>query len=89
MHWEALNSAFRNISLFQKVYDYYQGGVLPEIQYLKNTLKTEFGVEEQFQDDFYQLFQKNVAYLRTATGSSPAVGRGPTTGNTSTSSSGD
>ncbi|MBV7483052.1 hypothetical protein [Bordetella sp. BOR01] len=89
MQSEALNTAFRNISLFQKVYDYYQGGVLPEIQYLKNTLKTEFGVEEQFQDDFYQLFQKNVAYLKTATGSSPVVGKAPTTGSTSKSNSGD
>jgi hypothetical protein len=74
---EALNAAFRNIALFQKVYDYYQGGNLPEIQYLKNTLKTEFGVEEQFQDEFYELFQKNVAYLKTRTGESPLVGKGP------------
>ncbi len=89
MQSEALNIAFRNISLFQKVYDYYQGGVLPEIQYLKNTLKTEFGVEEQFQDDFYQLFQQNVAYLKTTTGSNPVVGKASTTGSTSKSNSGD
>ncbi|MCT9810831.1 hypothetical protein N0K08_09305 [Acidovorax sp. Be4] len=89
MYSEALNTAFRNVSLFQKVYDYYQGGVLPEIQYLKNTLKTEFGVEEQFQDDFYQLFQKNVAYLKAATGSSPIVGKTATAGSKSTSNSGD
>lgn len=76
---DALNTAFRNIPLFQKVYDYYQGGVLPEIQYLKNTLKTEFGVEEQFQDEFYDLFQKNVAYLKTMTGESPTVGKTSTT----------
>lgn len=72
---EALNTAFRSIALFQKVYDYYQGGNLPEIQYLKNTLKTEFGVEEQFQDEFYELFQKNVAYLKAQTGQSPLVGK--------------
>ena len=75
---DALNAAFRNIPLFQKVYDYYQGGVLPEIQYLKNTLKTEFGVEEQFQDEFYQLFQKNVAYLKAMTGENPTVGKAST-----------
>jgi hypothetical protein len=75
MYAEALNIAFRNVPLFQKVYDYYQGGVLPEIQYLKNTLKTEFGVEERFQDDFYDLFQRNVAYLKTVTGSNPVVGK--------------
>lgn len=89
MHADSLNTAFRNIPLFQKVYDYYQGGALPEIQYLKNTLKTEFGVEEQFQDDFYQLFQKNVAYLKTATGASPVVGKASPAGATFTANSGD
>ena len=89
MESQALNIAFRNISLFQKVYDYYQGGALPEIQYLKNTLKTEFGVDEKFQDEFYQLFQKNVAYLKTATGSSPVVGNLPTARSKSTSNRGD
>lgn len=89
MHAESLNTAFRSIPLFQKVYDYYQGGVLPEIQYLKNTLKTEFGVEERFQDDFYQLFQKNVAYFKTATGANPVVGKSLTAGVTSSSKSGD
>ncbi len=72
---EALNTAFRSIPLFQRVYDYYQGGTLPEIEYLKNTLKTEFGVDEQFQDDFYQLFQRNVAYLKSMTGVAPVVGK--------------
>jgi len=89
MYSQALNTAFSNISLFQKVYDYYQGGALPEIQYLKNTLKTEFGVDEKFQDEFYQLFQKNVAYLKTATGSSPVVSNLPTAGSKSTSNRGD
>ena len=86
---DALNTAFRNIPLFQKVYDYYQGGVLPEIQYLKNTLKTEFGVEEQFQDEFYELFQKNVAYLKTTTGEMPTVGKGSTTRKTSSDGTSD
>jgi hypothetical protein len=33
-----MNAAFRNVPLFAKVYDYYQGKNLPDIQYLKNTL---------------------------------------------------
>jgi hypothetical protein len=33
-----MNPAFRNVPLFAKVYDYYQGKNLPDIQYLKNTL---------------------------------------------------
>ncbi len=73
---EALTAAFRNVALFSKVYDYYQGKNLPEIQYLKNTLKTEFGVEERYQDEFYELFQKNLAYLKEKTGELPVVAKG-------------
>lgn len=62
---KTLMAAFRNIELFAKVYDYYTGGNLPEVQYLKNTLKTEWGVDEAYQDDFYELFQKNLAYLKS------------------------
>jgi hypothetical protein len=72
---EGLTKAFRNIALFAKVYDYYQGKNLPDIQYLKNTLKIEFGVEEQFQDEFYALFQKNLTYLKEKIGELPAAAK--------------
>lgn len=62
--YDAVKSAFLNVTLFKKVYDYYQGQNLPEIQYLKNTLKTEFGVDESLQDEFYDLYQKNLQYLK-------------------------
>lgn len=65
---DAIHQAFRNIAIFKSVYDYYQGQNLPEIQYLKNTLKTEFGLAEELQDDFYELYQKNLAYLRSKGG---------------------
>lgn len=61
----SLLRAFRTVELFAKVYDYYQGKNLPEIQYLKNTLKTEFGVAEEHQDQFYEIYQKNLTFLRT------------------------
>lgn len=61
----AIHTAFRNIELLKNVYDYYQGQNLPDIQYLKNTLKTEFGLPEELQDDFYDLYQKNLSYLRS------------------------
>lgn len=61
----AIKDAFRSVELFKKVFDYYQGENLPEIQYLKNTLKTEFGVDEQFQDDFYDIYKKNLTYLKS------------------------
>lgn len=62
--FEAVKSAFLNVALFKKVYEYYQGKNLPEIQYLKNTLKTEFGVDESLQDEFYDIYQKNLKYLK-------------------------
>lgn len=62
---EAIQRAFRSVELFKNVFDYYQGENLPEIQYLKNTLKTEFGVDEQYQDDFYDIYQKNLSYLKS------------------------
>lgn len=62
---EAIQEAFRNVDLFKNVFDYYQGENLPDIQYLKNTLKTEFGVDEQYQDDFYDIYQKNLSYLKS------------------------
>jgi len=61
---EALEASFRNVDLFSQVYNYYQGKNLPDIQYLKNTLKTEFGVEEKFQDEFYELYQRNLTFLK-------------------------
>lgn len=61
--YEATKQAFLNVDLFKKVYEYYQGSNLPEIQYLKNTLKTEFEVDELHQDEFYDLYQKNLKYI--------------------------
>jgi len=68
---EAIQTAFRNIELFKNVYDYYQGQNLPEIQYLKNTLKTVFGLAEELQDDFYELYQKNLTYLKSKDAAQP------------------
>lgn len=62
--YSAVEEAFLNIDLFKKVYEYYQGENLPEIQYLKNTLKTEFGVDETLQDEFYDLYQKNLKFIK-------------------------
>lgn len=61
----AIVNGFRNVELFKRVHDYYQGENLPDIQYLKNTLKTEFGVVESLQDEFYTLYQKNLGYLKS------------------------
>ncbi|HTF97027.1 MAG TPA: hypothetical protein VL995_12895 [Cellvibrio sp.] len=75
---EAIQTSFKNVELFKKVFDYYQGENLPEIQYLKNTLKTEFGVSEEHQDDFHIIYQKNLNYLKSKGEllSSPSVENG-------------
>jgi hypothetical protein len=63
--FESIMTGFKNVELFKKVYDYYQGENLPDIQYLKNTLKTEFGIDDALQDEFYTLYQTNLAYLKS------------------------
>jgi hypothetical protein len=63
--YESIMTGFTNIELFKKVYDYYQGENLPDIQYLKNTLKTEFGIDDSLQDEFYTLYQTNLVYLKS------------------------
>jgi len=52
-----------NILLFKRVHDYYSGGLLPEIKYLKNTLVTDFGLNEDFHNDFYQVYQSNLKFI--------------------------
>jgi hypothetical protein len=76
--YQATLEAFLNIDLFKKVYEYYQGENLPEIQYLKNTLKTEFGVSESLQDDFYDLYQKNLNLIKRTESNIDATARKPT-----------
>lgn len=63
--FDSVMSGFGNVELFKRVYDYYQGENLPDIQYLKNTLKTEFGIADSLQDEFYTLYQTNLAYLKS------------------------
>lgn len=88
--YEAVKDAFLNVELFKKVYEYYQGENLPEIQYLKNTLKTEFGVDESLQDEFYDLYQKNLKFfndVKERTGVSESSSSEPIAAGRSNSSS--
>jgi hypothetical protein len=61
---EAYQQAFFKIQLFSAVYDYYSGGNLPELEYLKNTLITVFGIHEKYHEDFYKLYQFNLKLLQ-------------------------
>ena len=58
-----LEKAFFKVDLFQKVYSYYSGGDLPERKYLGNTLQGTFGLEPEFHEDFYNLYQANLDFI--------------------------
>lgn len=62
--------AFFNVPLFKKVYAHYDGRTLPEIVYLKNTLVADFKLDEEFHDEFYAVYQSNLAFLSTLSTSS-------------------
>lgn len=55
--------AFLNISLFKGVYEYYDKRPLPKFEYLTNTLVTEFKLNEDFHQSFYDIYQANIQFL--------------------------
>ncbi|AJQ95489.1 hypothetical protein [Gynuella sunshinyii] len=60
---QAYAAAFNNVPLFKSVHEYYKGRELPQIDYLRNTLVTEFSLDEEFHDEFYETYQKNIRFL--------------------------
>lgn len=58
-----LRAAFFNVEVFKKVYEYYNGGELPELKYLENTLENEFKVSRNYHADFHRIFGANRAFL--------------------------
>ena len=70
---EALKEAFYNIDIFKKVYDYYKGGALPEKRFVFNTLQETFGLDPSYHEEFLQLYETNIAFLKkkAALGSVP------------------
>lgn len=57
---QAIIQAFYNIDIFKKVYEYYNGGSLPEEKYLCNTLKEIFGIDALYHQDFISIFKENL-----------------------------
>lgn len=55
--------AFLNIPLFKKVYEHYDRRPLPKFEYLRNTLVTEFELNEEFHENFYNIYQSNIQFL--------------------------
>jgi hypothetical protein len=60
--------AFPRVDLFKRVLEYYRGSSLPEMKYLGNTLKAEFGLPDNKHEEFSRLFRENCAYLGIPSG---------------------
>jgi hypothetical protein len=91
---KAIKEALFSVPVFKAVYDHYQGGKLPEIKYLGNTLETVFSIPPRLHEEFYRFYTANVAFLskqkvappegkidrRTVDNSGPIVIAEPATG---------
>lgn len=62
---ENIITAFFNVELFKKVFEYYKEGTLPEDKYFSNTLKVTFGVDASLHGDFIQIYKENLEYLNS------------------------
>jgi hypothetical protein len=55
--------AFRKVKPFADVLAHYGGNRLPELQYVKNTLKREFDLDERYHEEFVELFKANCEFI--------------------------
>jgi len=62
---KALRDAFRCVSEFAKVEDYYGGKKLPDDEYFLNTLVREFQIDRERVDVFAKIFRENTKFLRS------------------------
>lgn len=60
---QALLDAFFSVELFRRVVDHYGGSELPEDEFVRNTLETDYGLDPRVHDDFLDVFQKNCRYV--------------------------
>lgn len=62
---EAVWTAFNNIELFKKVYEYYKGNEPSDETFFRNALVSTFGVDESLHDDFLKVYRENRRFLQT------------------------
>lgn len=60
---QARLDAFLSADLFKRVLHHFGGNNLPEPRFLANTLATTFGIPEEHQDEFADIFAKNCRFL--------------------------
>ncbi len=61
--YEARLKGFLSIDVFEQVVLHFGGSKLPEMQYLSNTLETEFNIDKEYHQEFVEIFSKNARYL--------------------------
>lgn len=61
----AVWTAFKNIELFKKVYEYYNGNEPSDETFFRNALVSTFGVDESLHDEFLKVYCENRRFLET------------------------
>ena len=60
---DAKLQAFLSVEKFRKVAQHYGGSNLPDEEFVKNTLQTQFGLDRRVHDEFLDFFKKNCRYV--------------------------
>lgn len=63
----ARRRAFLNVEIFSKVLEYYKGCNLPELDFLSNTLISEFSLPKELHEEFRRVFLDNCKYVGIGT----------------------
>jgi hypothetical protein len=66
-----LLDAFFSIDVFKRVFEHYGSAELPKKEFLTNTLHKEFGLNEDWHDDFVRIFKANCKFLGIEKGLGP------------------
>lgn len=61
----AVWSAFNNIDLFKRVYEYYSGSEPSDETFFRNALISTFGVDESLHDDFIKVYRDNLSFIQS------------------------
>jgi hypothetical protein len=59
----AKRRAFINVGIFAKVLEYYKGCGLPEMEFLSNTLFSEFDLPREWHEEFRKIFLENCLFV--------------------------
>ncbi|WP_298197892.1 hypothetical protein [Novosphingobium sp.] len=61
---KAKRAAFLNVDIFSKVLEYYHGNNLPKMEFLSNTLFSEFSIPVEFHQEFKDIFEENCDFVQ-------------------------